>query len=88
MKIAWLLLFSVVLWTNLITTPLVMMWPEMQVEIFYTLFWFVEIVYLLNIARKLLFNQSSSITLKQDAFEAAVEYIKSTLIFDVSSTLP
>ena len=87
-KIAWLLIVSITLWTNLFTTPLVMMWPEMQIEIFYTPLWIVEIVYVINIARKLLFNQKNTITRKQDAFEAAVDYIKSTLIFDVLSTLP
>lgn len=43
-----------------------------------------EIVWILEICRKVFFDAEKG----QDSFEKAIVYVKSTMIFDISATLP
>lgn len=79
----WFFLMSVALWFNLATTPSIMVFPELNAY-YFNFLWLSEFLWLLDIARKLLLQHKPGM----DSFEAAVNYMKSTLILDVMSTLP
>lgn len=79
----WFLILSVSLWVNLITTPLLMLWPHYN-EDWLTLLWLNEAIWLLEIARRLLFSAKDD----EDSYEVALNYIRSSLLLDVIATLP
>ena len=89
-KTCWLVLLSVFLWFNLISAPLIILWPEItdQTEsktLYYTL-WLNETCFLLDMIRKFFDPPKGSRT--NDSYEIAVNYIKSTLILDLLASLP
>lgn len=72
------------LWLTLVTTPAIMIFPEMNLEL--TKYLFInEFFWFLDIVRKLLF---SSPVPGEDTYTSAVKYIKSTLILDLLALLP
>ena len=86
-KPAWHSFVSLWLWFNLITSPFLILWPELQDnKNFWYALWFNELVWLLDIIRK--FFDKPKKSRAADSYEVAVEYIKSTLILDVLSSLP
>ena len=81
---------SLMLWYNLITAPLILLWPELSLEeenknSWYML-WANELFWTLDMARKF-FNKRTGRPIN-DTYELAQAYIKSTLILDVIATLP
>jgi hypothetical protein len=74
---------SVCLWFTLLTTPAIMVFESLNDDLKYLL-WLNESFWIVDIARKLVAQQKPG----QDPFDAAIEYIKSTLILDIISTLP
>lgn len=79
----WFFLMSGALWFNLATTPAIMVFPELNAY-FFNFLWLSELLWLLDIARKILLQHKPGM----DSFEAAVYYMKTTLILDVMATLP
>ena len=77
------------LWFNLVTTPFIILWPEIQdpdQKTLYYLLWLNEFFWILDILRK--FFDKPKKSRSRDIYENAVNYMKGTLIFDVISTLP
>ena len=60
-----------------------MIFPELNVTLI-TLLWVNEVAWVLEIIRKAQFN----VTEGEDPMEAALRYMKSTMILDVVATLP
>ena len=89
-KSLWFTLLSVSLWFNLVSTPLIMLWPEISDQSanknFYYLLWLNELMFILDTIRKFFDPPKGSRAL--DVYEIAINYIKSTLILDVLATLP
>ena len=52
-KSGWLIIMSVSLWFTLITTPAIMLFPDLKKDLFYSL-WLNETFWSMDIARKLL----------------------------------
>lgn len=89
-KTGWLVILSTMLWFNLATAPLIMLWPEItetsEGKGFFYALWFNETIFLLDIIRQF-FDPPKGSQLK-DVYEVFVSYVKSNLILDVVSTLP
>ena len=81
--IFWQCLLSIFLWLNCFLTPEIMLWPNLN-EDKKTLLWINEVVWVVEIFRKLFMNANEGI----DAYQAAIDYIKSTFILDIVATLP
>ena len=89
-KIIWMCNLSGWLWFNLITSPFIILWPSLSDEginknLWY-LFWLNELFWAFDIIRKFFDPTKSNQHL--DAYEVTVNYIKSTLIFDLVALLP
>ena len=80
---AWFCVLSVSLWVNLGTTPVVMLWPDLSEDMKIWL-WLNEAIWLLEIARRLIFSAEDH----EDSYEVALNYIRSSFPFDVIATLP
>lgn len=91
LKTIWHIIMSVSLWFNLVSSPLIILWPEItdqQVEgktLYYAL-WCNELCFLLDMIRK--FFDPPKRGRQLDVYEVAIAYMKSTLILDVLATLP
>ena len=89
-KTIWHILGSLFLWFNLISSPFLILWPELNDEKnhrnLYYLLWLNELYWVLDIVRKMFDPPSKS--QMTDVYEVAINYIKSTLILDVTATLP
>ena len=86
----WYSFISFWLWFNMITTPFIILWPELGSEelnknLYYVL-WLNELVWLLDIVRKIFDKPKKSRA--TDLYENAMAYFKSTLILDVISLMP
>ena len=81
----WKVLMSNMHWLNLITTPIVMLWPELFPSPSYTL-WLIETFFLIDIVRKGFTKKPKSTA--SDNYEIFVEYIRSNLILDLVATIP
>jgi len=79
----WFCVLCAFLWFNLVTTPAVMIFPEMTKSLMNFLY-LNEFVWFLDIVRKLLFQNEAG----EDTYTSAVKYIKSTLILDLISLMP
>ena len=76
-------LLSLCFWFTLYTTPAIMIFPELNDTLF-TLLWVNEAAWAVEILRKAQFNAAEG----EEPMEAALRYMKSTLIFDLTATLP
>ena len=92
LKILWLINLAFWLWFNLVSSPFIILWPTISQEeegsdktIWYLL-WLNELIWILDIVRK--FFDSPKPMIQYDAYEVAVNYIKSTLILDVLAVAP
>ena len=89
-KIIWHCIASLALWFNLITSPFVMMWPEMSMREHHLYlsyaFWLNELIWVLDIVRKIFDKPKKSRA--DDIYENAILYIKSTLILDLVASIP
>ena len=67
----WFILISFFLWFNLITTPFIMLWPEIQEnrKLYYA-FWLNELIWLLDIIRKVFVKPKKSRA--KDSYENAI----------------
>ena len=74
---------SLCFWFTVYTTPAIMIFPELN-EILINLHWINEVVWVLEIIRKVHFNVPEG----EEAMEAAMLYIKSSMILDIVATLP
>ena len=74
---------SLCFWFTLYTTPAIMIFPELN-ETLIKLLWVNEVMWLLEIIRKVMFNAAEG----EDCMEAALRYMRSTMILDVVATLP
>lgn len=83
----WFIVISFFLWFNLVTSPFVWLYPELQEnKQFYYALWLNELVWILDIIRKIFHKPKKSRA--RDSYENALIYIKSTLILDVVAGLP
>ena len=71
------------LWFNLYTTPAVMLFPELNTSLFIPL-WVNEFAWLLEIARRLLFDSKGG----KDQAELAIIYIRGSFLIDLMAVLP
>ena len=60
-----------------------MIWNDLNVTM-KNLLWINEIVWILEICRKIFFNAKKG----EDPYDVAVQYIKSTMLLDIMATLP
>ena len=72
-------------WFNMVTTPFIMLYPELWPRESYIL-WLQEICFFLDIVRKCFVAKEGSIT--TDSYDIFVEYLQSSMIFDLISTVP
>jgi hypothetical protein len=85
----WSTAISLALWFNLVTSPFVILYPEIAEEKnknFYYSLWLNELMWLLDIVRK--FFDKPKKSRAKDSYENAIHYIKTTLILDVAALLP
>ena len=86
----WYSVISFWLWFNMITTPFLILWPELSSETenktMYYVLWLNELIWLLDILRKTFDKPKKSRA--SDLYENAMAYFKSTLILDVIALLP
>lgn len=86
----WYSCISFWLWFNMISSPFIILWPELGSEQenknLYYILWLNELVWLLDIVRKIFDKPKKSRA--NDIYENAMAYFKSTLILDIISTLP
>ena len=86
----WLIIMSILLWFNLVSSPLIILWPEItdytESMTLYYLLWLNELCFLLEMIRK--FFDPPKDFRSDDVMEVAINYMKSTLILDVFATLP
>ena len=75
----------VVHWFNLLTIPIIMLWPEIFPPPNIPL-WINELAFLLDIIRKAFTKKQKSIAL--DSYEIFVEYLTSNFIIDLISSVP
>lgn len=80
---AWYCGLSICLWFNLMTTPAIMIFPNLKTNLYYLL-WLNEFFWILDIAHKLLMQKKPG----KDPYDMAVSYIKSTFILDLIATFP
>ena len=83
LKEVYFCIVSLCFWFTLYTTPAIMIFPELNVTLI-TLLWVNEVAWVLEIIRKAQFNVAEG----EDPMEAALRYMKSTMILDVVATLP
>ena len=89
-KTLWYCILSISLWFNLVSTPLILIWPDItdqgDSKTLYYLLWLNELIFLLDIIRKFFDPpKGSRVT---DVYEVAVNYMKTILILDAAATLP
>lgn len=83
----WFIVISFFLWFNLVTSPFVSLYPELEEnEKFYYALWLNEFIWILDIIRKIFHKPKKSRA--RDSYENALIYIKTTLILDVVAGLP
>lgn len=80
-------LVSFFLWFNVFTTPAIMVFPILNEKIGNWL-WLNELIWFLEIVRKLIFQNVQDDDEGEDVYNLAVAYIKSTLILDVIAIAP
>ena len=87
-KTCWYVFVSFWLWFNLITTPFIILWPDIndQTSSIYYYLWFNELVWLLDIVRKFFDKPKKNSHI--DIYDHVVNYLKTTFILDFASTLP
>ena len=86
-KTSWYCAISVFIWFNMVTSPLLILWPELNDEgTMKNLLWLNELAFALDILRKFIDKPKKSRAV--DTYEIAIAYIKSTFVFDVIATLP
>ena len=82
---------SISLWFNLVSTPLLILWPDItedsESKTLYYLLWLNELFFLLDMIRKF-FDPPKGSRAALDVYEIAINYIKGNLILDVVATLP
>ena len=83
----WRITLSVSLWFNMYSTPALILFADDLSQSLYGYFWLNELVWVLEMIRKLLFNTEASDGSK-DSMTAAIEYIKGTFLLDLIATLP
>ena len=83
LKEVYFCLLSLCFWFTLYTTPAIMIFPELN-ETLMNLLWVNEVSWVVEIIRKAQFNVAEG----EEAMEAAVRYMRSTMILDVAATLP
>ena len=76
---------SFVQWISIITTPLVLLWPDLFPHPSITL-WTVELFFMLDMIRKCMVAKPKSFA--QDTYDIFVEYAKSNMILDLMATMP
>lgn len=81
----WRLLMSFVHWFNLISTPLLLLWPELFLSPSYSL-WLNEFCFLLNMVTKCFTKKPKSAA--TDNYDIFVDYFKSNFILDLIATVP
>lgn len=79
----WFNILSICLWVTMYTTPLIMIFPELN-ESWRNMLMAVEVGWVLDIARRLFFNASDG----EDPYVVAVDYAKGQFIWDAVATLP
>ena len=86
-KIIWKSIAGVWLWFNLVTTPFILLWPELHENktLWYAL-WANELVWVLDMMRKLFDKPDKSKA--TDVYEIAVGYLKSVFILDLIASFP
>ena len=81
---------SVILWFNLVSSPLIILWPEItdtsETKSLYYALWLNELCFILDMIRK--FFDPPKDFRSDDAYDIAINYIKSTMILDVFASLP
>ena len=86
----WYNFMSFWLWFNMVTTPFVLLWPDLSLETedynMWLVLWINELCWFLDMIRK--FFDKPPRSLANDTYEVAVAYIKSDLIKDVLALLP
>ena len=83
--LVWKCFMSNVHWFNLISTPLVMLWPELFPLPSISL-WLSEFFFLMNIIIKCFTKKPHSMA--SDNYDIFVEYLKTNFILDLISTVP
>ena len=88
LKTCWYVFVSFWLWFNLITTPFIILWPDVndQTSSIYYYLWFNELVWLLDIVRKFFDKPKKNSHI--DIYDHVVHYLKTTFLLDFASTLP
>ena len=81
----WLCIMSFWNWFNLITTPFIMLYPEIWPRQS-TILWLQEVCFLFDIVRKCFVAKEKSKAV--DFFDIFVEYLQSKMIFDLIATVP
>lgn len=84
-RLLWIILMSFVHWLNLLTTPVVMLWPEIFPSPSVVL-WSIEIMFLIDIFRKCIDKKPKSSA--EDAYEIFVEYLRSNMPIDIIALIP
>ena len=78
------------LWFNMVTTPLILLWPNLSLyeenKNLLLGLWMNEIVWLLEMIRKFFDKQENSRA--HDSWEVALEYIRTTFLPDLVATFP
>lgn len=74
-------MLSICLWYTLITTPAIVVFPELNQSLYIGL-WLNESIWLIDIFRNLLFQKG------EDTYLSAIKYIKNRLAFDTLAILP
>ena len=89
-KILWFCLISICLWFTLITSPLVLIWPDLSLEEknkgLWFLLWINEVFWTLEMILKFFDKRKSHCA--DDSYEIAFAYLRSSFIFDFMATLP
>ena len=77
------MLLSLCLWFNLYSTPMIMLFPDLNNQ-WIDLLWFNEAIWICEILRKFIFNAQG----EEDPYDAFMRYVRSTMVIDLVATLP
>lgn len=86
-KMLWLCITSVWLWFNLVSTPFLILWPDLddKTQLWYIM-WGNELVWILDMVRQ--FFDKPRKSKAADVYDIAVAYMKSYFIIDLVATVP
>lgn len=82
----WLYFMSCLHWANLITTPIIMIWPQLFPSPDYML-WFLEVCFMFDMVRKSLVRTHKPDS-DEDFYDIFIDYLRSTMILDLIATVP